>query len=105
MHAVQKPGMGTRLRPEVKERRDATVVVSDEPQWSAIDHWHPYAVRGEATEAEVQRLKKDRGFSPQENELFDRLGWPRLRLGPHLLRAETAAVVGGAMLVARSEGR
>ena len=67
LHAVQEPGMGTRLRPEVKERRDATVVVSDEPQWSAIDHWPPYAARGEATEAEVQRLKKERGFSPQES--------------------------------------
>ena len=37
-----------------------------------------------------------------EGELFDRHGWPRLRLGPHILRAETAAVVGGAMMVLRS---
>jgi len=45
------------------------------------------------------------GFTAAENQLFDRCGWPRLRLGPHILRAETAAVVGGAMMVARAEGR
>jgi 16S rRNA (uracil1498-N3)-methyltransferase len=43
------------------------------------------------------------GFSAQEIEYLDRYGWLRLRLGPHVLRAETAAVVGGAMMVARSE--
>jgi 16S rRNA (uracil1498-N3)-methyltransferase len=43
------------------------------------------------------------GFTAEEYDLFDRKGWPRLRLGPHVLRAETAAVVGGAMMVARSE--
>ncbi len=62
LYASQEPGMGTRLKAGVKERGDATVVVSDEPGWSAIDHWSPYAARGEATEAEVQRLKIDRGF-------------------------------------------
>lgn len=41
------------------------------------------------------------GFTAAENELFDHRGWPRARLGPHILRAETAAVVGGAMMVAR----
>ena len=43
------------------------------------------------------------GFTATEGELFDRHGWQSLRLGPHILRAETAAVVGGAMMVARSE--
>jgi len=43
------------------------------------------------------------GFTAAESRLFDRRGWPRLRLGPHILRAETAAVVGGAVMVARSE--
>lgn len=43
------------------------------------------------------------GFTPAEIQLFDRRGWPRLRLGPHILRAETAAVVGGAMMVLRSQ--
>jgi 16S rRNA (uracil1498-N3)-methyltransferase len=45
------------------------------------------------------------GFADAVGELFDRHGWPRLRLGPHILRAETAAVVGGAMMVLRSQQR
>jgi 16S rRNA (uracil1498-N3)-methyltransferase len=43
------------------------------------------------------------GFTATEHTLFDRHGWQSLRLGPHILRAETAAVVGGAMMVARQE--
>lgn len=43
------------------------------------------------------------GFTAAEIQLLDSRGWPRLRLGPHILRAETAAVVGGAMMVARNE--
>ena len=42
------------------------------------------------------------GFTSDENDLFDRRDWPRLCLGPHILRAETAAVVGGAMMVERA---
>lgn len=41
------------------------------------------------------------GFSPAEDRLFLDRGWYRLRLGPHVLRAETAAIVGGAFLVSR----
>ncbi len=44
------------------------------------------------------------GFSPDEGKLFADRRWPRLRLGVHTLRTETAAVVGAAMLVARDEG-
>jgi 16S rRNA (uracil1498-N3)-methyltransferase len=44
------------------------------------------------------------GFSPAEHRLFSSLEWPRVRLGAHTLRSETAAVVGAAMLVARDEG-
>lgn len=40
------------------------------------------------------------GFSAAEDELFNRRGWARLRLGANILRSETAAVVGGAMMVA-----
>jgi 16S rRNA (uracil1498-N3)-methyltransferase len=43
------------------------------------------------------------GFSPVEDRLFSDLGWPRVRLGAHTLRTETAAVVGAAMLVAIDE--
>ncbi|MFV2072611.1 MAG: 16S rRNA (uracil(1498)-N(3))-methyltransferase [Thermoanaerobaculales bacterium] len=41
------------------------------------------------------------GFSATENSLLAESGWPRLRLGVHVLRAETAAIVGSAMLAAR----
>lgn len=44
------------------------------------------------------------GFSAAEFDLFERNGWPRVRLGINTLRAETAAVVGAAMLIARDEG-
>ena len=42
------------------------------------------------------------GFAPEELGLFSDLGWPRLRLGPHVLRSETAAIVGAAVLVANA---
>jgi 16S rRNA (uracil1498-N3)-methyltransferase len=45
------------------------------------------------------------GFTAEENALFNRRGWPRLWLGRHVLRSETAVVVGAAMMVARDEGR
>lgn len=41
------------------------------------------------------------GFSPAEGRLFLDRGWHRLNLGPYVLRAETAAIVGGAFLVSR----
>ncbi len=43
------------------------------------------------------------GFSPGEDQRFAELGLPRVRLGVHTLRTETAAVVGTAMLVAIDE--
>jgi 16S rRNA (uracil1498-N3)-methyltransferase len=43
------------------------------------------------------------GFSESEDELLSQRVWQRLRLGPYVLRAETAAIVGGAMMVARFE--
>ncbi len=45
------------------------------------------------------------GFTAAEKQLFDRRGWPRLWLSPHVLRAETAAVVGGAIMVLRAGGK
>lgn len=44
------------------------------------------------------------GFSAAEESLFAVAGWQRLSLGPHVLRAETAAVVGAAVLVGRETG-
>jgi 16S rRNA (uracil1498-N3)-methyltransferase len=45
------------------------------------------------------------GFSPTEDRLFADHGWRRLYLGPHILRAETAAVVGPAFLMTRLKSR
>jgi 16S rRNA (uracil1498-N3)-methyltransferase len=44
------------------------------------------------------------GFSVAEDRLLDPTSWRRLRLGRHVLRAETAAVVGSAIMVARFDG-
>jgi 16S rRNA (uracil1498-N3)-methyltransferase len=41
------------------------------------------------------------GFSDREQQLIERCGWIPVRLGPHVLRAETAAVVGAALLLER----
>jgi 16S rRNA (uracil1498-N3)-methyltransferase len=41
------------------------------------------------------------GLSAGEQGLLEAAGWWRLRLGPHTLRAETAAVVGVALLINR----
>ena len=38
------------------------------------------------------------GFSPEEEDLIKDSGWPKLRLGNHVLRAETAAIAGAAIL-------
>jgi 16S rRNA (uracil1498-N3)-methyltransferase len=43
------------------------------------------------------------GFSADELRLFEGAGWPRVCLGRFVLRAETAAIVGAAMLVARDD--
>ena len=46
------------------------------------------------------------GFSAAEERLFVAAGWQKLSLGPYVLRAETAAVVGAAVLVGRdADGR
>jgi 16S rRNA (uracil1498-N3)-methyltransferase len=42
------------------------------------------------------------GLTDAESKMLGNRGWLRLRLGEHILRAETAVVVGGAMMVARS---
>jgi len=38
------------------------------------------------------------GFSPEEEDLIKDSGWPKLRLGNHVLRVETAAIAGAAIL-------
>ena len=64
LHAPQRPGIGTRLKPWVRERPDAIVAVSDQPGESPIDHWAPTPARSEAMQAEVDRLRRERGPQP-----------------------------------------
>ena len=61
LHAPQAPGIGTRLRPGVRDLRQAKVVVSDQPGESPIDHWGEVPVRSPEMEAEVARLRAERG--------------------------------------------
>jgi 16S rRNA (uracil1498-N3)-methyltransferase len=44
------------------------------------------------------------GFSADERRVFEDAGWPKVCLGEFVLRAETAAIVGSALLVARDAG-
>lgn len=39
------------------------------------------------------------GFSPAEEKLMDDAGFSKIRIGPHIMRVETAAVCGTALLV------
>lgn len=52
----------------------------------------------EASHAEVLLVGPEGGFDEGELRILDEAGWPGLNLGPHLLRAETAAVAGLAVL-------
>ena len=61
LHAPQNPGIGTRLRPEVWQRSDVVVVVSDQPGESPIDAWYTAPVRSAQMEEEIQRLRQERG--------------------------------------------
>ena len=61
LHAPQRPGIGTRLRPEVRERSDAIVQVSETPGESLIDAWDEAAQRLPETQALVEELRRQRG--------------------------------------------
>ena len=41
------------------------------------------------------------GLTPEEQQVLEGVGWSSISLGPHILRAETAAVVGAAVLAMR----
>jgi galactonate dehydratase len=61
LHALQRPGVGTRLRADLRDRADAIVRVSDQPGESAIDAWGDAPARSERMQAEVDRLRAERG--------------------------------------------
>ena len=60
LYAPQRPGIGTRLRAQVRERPDATVIVSNEPAESLIDDWEKVPVRTESMQAELNVLRIER---------------------------------------------
>jgi galactonate dehydratase len=61
LHAPQRPGIGTRLRAGLRDRPDAIVRVSEEPGESFIDAWGDAPVRSPELQAEVDRLRIERG--------------------------------------------
>jgi galactonate dehydratase len=61
LHAPQRPGIGTRLRPDLRDRPDAIVQVSDQPGEAFIDAWGDAPARSPELQAEVDRLRVERG--------------------------------------------
>ncbi len=61
LHAPQRPGIGTRLKDEVRQRSDATIRVSDEPRKSPIDSWGHHFARTLENQALVDHLEIERG--------------------------------------------
>ncbi len=61
LHAPQRPGIGTRLKDEVRQRSDATIRVSDEPRKSPIDSWGHHFARTPENQALVDHLEIERG--------------------------------------------
>ena len=60
LYAPQRPGIGTRLRPEIRERADAIVAISDEPRDSLIENWVPGAAVSERMRAELEEMYRFR---------------------------------------------
>ncbi|MEX0760836.1 MAG: mandelate racemase/muconate lactonizing enzyme family protein [Dehalococcoidia bacterium] len=60
LHAPQEPGIGTRLRPEVRERSDATVRVSNEPRDIPFDSWKPHPTQSPRMRRELQEMHRVR---------------------------------------------
>jgi L-alanine-DL-glutamate epimerase-like enolase superfamily enzyme len=60
LHAPQRPGIGTRLRPEVRERGDAIVAVSSEARDSLIEHWEPGEAAPERMRRELDEMRRYR---------------------------------------------
>jgi 16S rRNA (uracil1498-N3)-methyltransferase len=54
---------------------------------------------------EVLVVGPEGGLAPREKQVLAAAGWPGVRFGRWVLRAETAAVVGAAMLIAAHEAR
>ena len=67
LNAPENPGIGTRLKPEVKKRKDVHIKISDVPRESPIDAWDVIdtwgsknTYRNQAMEEELKVLRKHR---------------------------------------------
>ncbi len=62
LYAPERPGIGTRLKPEVRGRSDTVIAVCKEARESYIDHWvAPPGLRSPRMEAETQKMREERG--------------------------------------------
>jgi len=71
----------------------------------ALDNYEAAGALPQMIEAEnlqaVLALGPERGWSPQERDIFRKNGWKLAHLGPHVLRAETATTAAIAAAAAR----
>lgn len=89
---------------EILELRSLTDLVADSEAGGVVADQEGVAFGGLPRSCgSVLAVGPEGGFSGAENEVFTARGWVRLRLGPNILRSETAAVVGGALMVAHDE--
>ena len=89
---------------EIGEVQTITDLVADHEAGGVVADQGGVAIGGLARSCgRVLVVGPEGGFSSAEDELFTSSGWVRLRLGANILRSETAAVVGGAMMVAHDE--
>ncbi len=61
LHAPQRPGIGTRLKDEVRHRSDVSIRVCKEARKSPIDSWGPHFARSARSQALVDHLESERG--------------------------------------------
>ncbi|AWT60078.1 MAG: D-galactonate dehydratase [Candidatus Moanabacter tarae] len=61
LHASENPGIGTRLKTNVRDRSDASIRVSDTPGKSLIDTWGPAPQRTAENQTRVDELEIERG--------------------------------------------
>jgi 16S rRNA (uracil1498-N3)-methyltransferase len=76
-----------------RERRPGIVAAPDGRRHDELDD----------VAAEMVMVGPEGGFSADEMGQLDAAGWTRLRLGPYVLRADTAAVIAASIMVARFE--
>lgn len=85
-----------------RESENSVCIIADpHPTAPAID---PLATREMAKGRIVAAVGPEGGFSPEEMEQADQLGWQRRRLGNRILRIETAAMALVAVLGQEIEG-